>query len=77
MRSLALADASLERAQLLQPLLPDPHPLGSETGSAQRPLHQPCLLLHLRGIYISGEQPALAVPRTDPPEQRLWSHLVP
>ncbi len=77
MRSLALADASLERAQLLQPLLPDPHPLGSETGSAQPPLHPPCLLLHLRGIYISGEQPALAVPRTDPPEQRLWPHLVP
>ncbi len=77
MRSLALADASLERAQLLQPLLPDPHPLGSETGSAQPPLHPPCLVLHLRGIYISGEQPALPVPRTDPPEQRLWPHLVP
>lgn len=77
MRSLALADASLERAQLLQPLLPDPHQEESETGPAQRPLRPPCLLLHLRGIYISGEQPPLAVPRTDPPEQRLWPHLVP
>ena len=28
-------------------------------------------------MYISGEHPALAVPRTDPPQQRLWPHLVP
>ncbi|WP_336695350.1 Mur ligase [Delftia acidovorans] len=77
MHSLALADASLERAQLLQPLLPDPRPQDSEPGNAQRPLLPPCLLLHLRGIYLSGEQPAVAVPRTDPPEQRLWPHLVP
>lgn len=77
MHSLALADASLERAQLLQPLLPEPHQEDIETGSAQRPLLPPRLLLHLRGIYISGEQPAVAVPRTDPPQQRLWPHLVP
>lgn len=41
------------------------------------PPASPCLLLHLRGMYISGEHPALAVPRTDPPQQRLWPHLVP
>ncbi|WP_313284402.1 Mur ligase [Delftia tsuruhatensis] len=82
LRSLALADASLERAQLLHPLLPDP-PQGGAAGAPDdepplpRPLHPPCLLLHLRGMYISGEHPALAVPRTDPPQQRLWPHLVP
>ncbi|TQL83141.1 Mur ligase [Delftia sp. HK171] len=83
LRCLALADASLERAQLLHPLLPDPPRSEAAAGTPgdadtlRRPLHPPCLLLHLRGIYISGEQPPLAVPRTDPPQQRLWPHLVP
>lgn len=85
--ALALADAGLERAELwprprADPPPPTPCPTGAGDGGVAAPLLSPaCLLLHLRGIFISGAQPALPVPRTamPPPPQGLqaWTHEVP
>lgn len=93
--ALALADAGLERAELwhrlrTDPALPAPcpacrpcpsHPAGAD-GGAPAPLGAPpCLLLHLRGIFISGAQPALPVPRAALAQARqdmpAWLHEVP
>jgi UDP-N-acetylmuramyl pentapeptide synthase len=85
--SLALADASLDRAQPLHRLLPAQavgpasKPLLAmeprEADPGEPPFAGPCLLLHLRGVYISGAEPAVAVPRNGSPEDRLWTQLVP
>jgi UDP-N-acetylmuramyl pentapeptide synthase len=85
-RALALADAGLERAELLhRPSAAAALPLAA-TGTAPRTAREPAdapasLLLHLRGIFIRGADPAIPVPRSAAPaalrDQRTWVHEVP
>lgn len=85
MASLALADASLDRAHPLYRLLPCTTTGGAPGTPAvpphveqvQPPMSAPCLLLHLRGIYLSGAGPAIAIPRAQAQQCGTWTQLVP
>ncbi len=71
---LAVADAGLERAELLHgrgfAASPSPAQQPPCVGGGAGPHAPACLLLHLRGIYLSATEPPQPVPRPLPAQAR-------